>query len=369
MTKRCSFTGSTKTSMPGIFTLRSLIASGALSSVGMRPARRSVMLPLGVERAEVGADGDVAVLEFEADAGGFEGAAADHVLQRVVAEQAEVAGAAAGADAGQHGDAAAEDADFGERVEVRRVGRFELGQAARLLRQAAEAVGDVHDDLGVVFDVEFASEFVEVHGGEVRGRRSGVRALAVRINRREISGGGKGCAALVERSHADRIRGARVGITQGSDDDDDYLRPEWGVFAGAAESVADDLSKLLPRLTAARDEVLADVQLWDTGGPVPKEKDPLDAGFFGMPDRLLAELTAARRARAKWAGSRRRPIGCRKPSTAWWCWASAGRTWARGRCSKRCATSTTTRWRRRCGMAGRGCISRATTSTTMRCST
>ena len=54
---------------------------------------------------------------------------------------------------------------FGERVEVRRVGRFELGQAARLLRQAAEAVGDVHDDLGVVFDVQFAGEVVEVHGG------------------------------------------------------------------------------------------------------------------------------------------------------------------------------------------------------------
>ena len=44
-TKRCSFTGSTKTSTPGIFTSRSSIASGALSSLAMRPARRSVMLP------------------------------------------------------------------------------------------------------------------------------------------------------------------------------------------------------------------------------------------------------------------------------------------------------------------------------------
>ena len=122
---------------------------------------------LGVDRAEVGADGDVAVFELEADAGRFERAAADHVLQRVVAEQAEVARAAAGADAGQHRDAAAEDAGFGERVEVRRFGRFQFGQAARLLRQAAEAVGDVHDDLGVVFDVQFASEFMDVHGGEV----------------------------------------------------------------------------------------------------------------------------------------------------------------------------------------------------------
>ena len=146
------------------------------------------MLPAGVERAEVGADGDVALFELEADAGGFERAAADEVLQRVVAEQAEVAGPAAGADAGQHGDAAAEDAALGERVEVGRVGRFELGQAARLLRQAAEAVGHVHDDLGVVFDVQFAGEVVEVHGG--RGRGSEVRVSG--IHRRKICVGCKG---------------------------------------------------------------------------------------------------------------------------------------------------------------------------------
>ena len=108
------------------------------------------------------------VLQLEADAGGFEGAAADEVLQRVVAEQAEVARAAAGADAGQHGNAAAADAALDQRVEIGRVGRFELGEAAGLLRQAAEAVGDVQDDLGVVLDVEFAGEVVDVHG-VVRG--------------------------------------------------------------------------------------------------------------------------------------------------------------------------------------------------------
>ena len=133
----------------------------------------------GVERAEVRADGDVALLQREADAGGFERAAADQVLERIVAEQAEMAGAAAGADAGQDGDAAAEDADFGEGVEVRRVGRFELGQAARLLRQAAEAVGHVHDDLGVVFDVQFAGELVEVHGGRGRGSEVGGQGFIV----------------------------------------------------------------------------------------------------------------------------------------------------------------------------------------------
>ena len=48
------------------------MASGALSSLGMRPARRSVMLPVGVERAEVAADGDVLGAELEADAGGLQ---------------------------------------------------------------------------------------------------------------------------------------------------------------------------------------------------------------------------------------------------------------------------------------------------------
>src|SRR5262245_25821126 len=62
------------------------------------------------------------------------------------------------------------------------------------------------------------------------------------------------------------------------------------VFLPTGGISSDELGKLLPRLTAARDEVLADVRLWETGGTVPKEKDPLDAGFFGMPDRLLAEF-------------------------------------------------------------------------------
>ena len=180
--------------MPGIFTLRSLIASGALSSDGIRPARRSVMLPLASSVQKLRADGDVAVFELETDAGGFERAAADHVLQRVVAEEAEMAGAAAGADAGQHGDAAAEDAGFGECVEVRRFGRFQFRQAARLLRQAAEAVGDVHDDLGVVFGVQFASEFMEVHGGRGRGRRSevgGQRLIVAKFGAATRADGGR----------------------------------------------------------------------------------------------------------------------------------------------------------------------------------
>ena len=87
-TKRCSLTGSTKTSTPGIFTAFSLSASGALSSLAMRPARRSLILPAAVERAIVAADGDVVRAELETDARRFERTAADHELQRIVAEQA-----------------------------------------------------------------------------------------------------------------------------------------------------------------------------------------------------------------------------------------------------------------------------------------
>jgi glucose-6-phosphate isomerase len=62
-----------------------------------------------------------------------------------------------------------------------------------------------------------------------------------------------------------------------------------GVFLDKGGIKREDLSALMPRLTAARDEVLDDVKLWDSGGAPPKEKQPLDAGFFGMPERLLAE--------------------------------------------------------------------------------
>jgi len=50
----------------------------------------------------------------------------------------------------------------------------------------------------------------------------------------------------------------------------------------APQNVAD-------RLEAARDAVLADVELWRSGGEVPKAKQPLDAGFIPLPADLLAD--------------------------------------------------------------------------------
>src|SRR5690606_9768044 len=111
-----------------------------------------------------------AFLKLEADAGRFERAAADEVLHGVVAEEAEVAGAAAGGDAGGDGDAAAADAFAHELGEVGGLRGFEFSEAPRLLRQAAEAVGDEDDDLGIVLDEKLAGGGVDVHGGE-GGRR------------------------------------------------------------------------------------------------------------------------------------------------------------------------------------------------------
>lgn len=48
-----------------------------------------------------------------------------------------------------------------------------------------------------------------------------------------------------------------------------------------------DMQWLAPRLDACRSEVLADAELFRSGGAVPPEKQPLDAGFFELPELLL----------------------------------------------------------------------------------
>ena len=51
----------------------------------------------------------------------------------------------------------------------------------------------------------------------------------------------------------------------------------------------DALAQLAPQLLAARDQVLADAQLWAEGGSVAADMQPLDAGFHQLPERLLVE--------------------------------------------------------------------------------
>ncbi len=129
-----------------------------------RPAGAAVAdETLGVERAEVAACGHVARADLEVNAQRLQDAATDAVLQRVVAEQAEMARPAARRDARQHRHTQAAHAVAGAGVEVRRPRRLQLGLAARLQGQSAQAVGHHQDDFrGVVF-AQLAHQFVHVH--------------------------------------------------------------------------------------------------------------------------------------------------------------------------------------------------------------
>jgi glucose-6-phosphate isomerase len=63
-----------------------------------------------------------------------------------------------------------------------------------------------------------------------------------------------------------------------------------GVFFKPGGIQRSDLAELAPRLERCRDEVVVDAELWAAGRRVPPEKEPLDAGFFGLAERLLAEF-------------------------------------------------------------------------------
>ncbi len=54
----------------------------------------------------------------------------------------------------------------------------------------------------------------------------------------------------------------------------------------------DDLPEIASKLETAREQLFADLRLIRSGGEVPIEKKPLDAGFIDLPDRLLADHRA-----------------------------------------------------------------------------
>ncbi len=62
-----------------------------------------------------------------------------------------------------------------------------------------------------------------------------------------------------------------------------------GVFLPEHGIAPADLESLSAALDEARDETLADAQLWADGVEPAAEKRPLDAGFIELPDRLLGE--------------------------------------------------------------------------------
>jgi glucose-6-phosphate isomerase len=66
-----------------------------------------------------------------------------------------------------------------------------------------------------------------------------------------------------------------------------------GVFLQRGGISRDDLETLAVRLEKARQEVLDDARVWNSGGAVPKDEQPLDAGFYELPERLLADLKSS----------------------------------------------------------------------------
>jgi len=63
-----------------------------------------------------------------------------------------------------------------------------------------------------------------------------------------------------------------------------------GAFFDHGGTSREELNAWAPRVEQARSQVLADAQLWASGAEATPEKQPLDAGFHHLPDRLLTEL-------------------------------------------------------------------------------
>src|SRR5262245_23775263 len=99
--------------------------------------------------------------------------------------------------------------------------------------------------------------------------------------------------AWVARVRGDRIGGRQTNKRRKAASMTLITYDPAGVFLERGGIRRDELAALAPRLAAARDEVLSDAQLWASGGEVPEKKRPLDAGFFEMPERLLAEYRSA----------------------------------------------------------------------------
>jgi hypothetical protein len=121
------------------------------------PAIRDVAF--GVQRAQVGARRDVTRLQIEPQSGRAEDASSQLVLERVVPEQRQVAGAGAGSDAGADGVEESRHPPRGQAVEVGGGGFLQLRRVV-FIGHPPEAVHHDEDDLRVVPDEQAG----EIHG-------------------------------------------------------------------------------------------------------------------------------------------------------------------------------------------------------------
>src|SRR5262249_48953850 len=119
------------------------------TAFGGRPAGPAISDFAGcVDCAEVAAHRDILGSDMKINAERFENSAADLILERIVAEQAEVPWAAARRDSRQNRRRQTADSLTDTGVQVRRSGRLELGLSPHFQGETAEAVGDDENDLG-----------------------------------------------------------------------------------------------------------------------------------------------------------------------------------------------------------------------------
>ena len=93
-----------------------------------------------VNHAEVPTGGYVPGFEGHVDAQCFQGAAADHVFQRVVTEQSQVTRSATGRDSGQNRRRKAASALLGHGVQVGDMGCFQFRKTRIGMRQSSQSV-------------------------------------------------------------------------------------------------------------------------------------------------------------------------------------------------------------------------------------
>ena len=122
--------------------LRAHFGGDAASAAVAHPA-------LVVHGAEVEAGRHVAGPEIEAQAHGREGPPADLVFPRVVPKEREVGRTAAGGEARAQGRDQAATARGSQSVQIGQVGGIEFRFAGARIWQAAQAIDDHHQDLGV----------------------------------------------------------------------------------------------------------------------------------------------------------------------------------------------------------------------------
>ena len=141
------------------------LGAALLAQLGLDAARAPVgNQPVFVQRTKVGPRGDVARAQLQTKAKRLNHTASDFVFQWVVAEQAKVAGTAAGRDAVSGRDQASHGRVLGQSVEVRRVGRLERGLVIRGSRgDIAEAIHHEQGHLGPVFQGQVRVNRIDIH--------------------------------------------------------------------------------------------------------------------------------------------------------------------------------------------------------------